>query len=255
MIRGFKIVCPSNSNKIFIALILFSLLTAVAGNAQSLTGMSGGYSIPTAELQKDKSVWVGYSFLNKKYNRVWNKDPRNVHAGYVTINYLPFLEIGLRVSYPQGANSEGDKKYIGDRMLSARIKPLKEGKWYPAVVVGFQGFFTTTFDNGGGASYFNSTYLVVTKNFGFKKVVKNLGATLGYGSDIIPASTHQFVGVFGGIDVVFHHLGFMEFMLEYDAGKWNAGTRVTLFKHLIILAGLEGMDAFSGAISYRFLLP
>jgi hypothetical protein len=161
--------------------------------------------------------------------------------------------MGLRVSYPEGANQQGDKTYIGDRMVSARIKPLNEGKWYPAVVIGLQGAYATSVE--GSTSFFNSTYLVATKNFGFKKVINTFGLSLGYGSEVIPANTYQFIGFFGGIRIVPKHLEFLELMLEYDAERWNIGTRITLFKHLIILAGFEGFDAFSGGISYRFLLP
>jgi len=250
----FKIsFCKIGYNFVIVALLIYFIFSDKISCAQSLTGMSGGYSIPTAELQKDKSVWFGYSFLNKKYNKVWNDDPRNVHIGYATINYLPFLEIGLRVSYPEGANQEGDKKYIGDRMISARIKPLNEGKWHPSVVIGLQGFYTTT--DEGSASYFNSTYLVITKNFAINKVFKNVGLSLGYGSDVMPASTYQFIGLFGGIKITPQYLGFLELMLEYDANNWNIGSRITILKHIIILAGFEGMDSFSGGISYRFMLP
>jgi len=246
----------SSRNLIFslfgIVFISAFLLNGPMVHAQSLTGMSGGYSIPTAGFNKDKSLWFGYNFLNKKYHEVWNDEPANVHAGYASVNFLPFLEMGLRISYPEGANSEGDKKYIGDRMVSARIKPLKEGVWYPAIVIGLQGVYTTT---DGGASYFNSTYLVATKNFGFKKVINTFGVSLGYGSEIIPASTYQFIGFFGGIRIVPKHLKFLELMLEYDAERWNIGTRITIWNHIVLLAGFEGMEYFSGGISYRFLLP
>ncbi len=237
---------------LFFTLLIYFIPIDRGIYAQSLTGMSGGYSIPTAELQKDRSTWFGYGFLNKKYNKVLNTEPSNVHIGYATINFLPFLELGLRISYPEGANSKGEKKYIGDRMVSARIKPLNEGKWRPSVVIGLQGFYTTT---DGGASFFNSTYIVLTKNIGFNKIIKNMGFTLGYGFDFVPASTYQFIGFFGGINIVPQRLEFLELMLEYDANKWNVGTRITILKHIILLAGLEGMDAFSGGISYRFLLP
>ena len=138
-------------------------------------------------------------------------------------------------------------------MIALRGLPLKESRYFPAVVVGFQGFYTTA--KGKGASYFNSTYIVLTKNFHFKKVFRNLGLTAGYGSDIIPANTYQYIGFFGGVKITPQHLDFLELMMDYDADKWNAGIRVTILKHLILLAGYEGLDAFSGGLSYRFTLP
>ena len=231
-------------------LILFLTGLGFQSLGQSTAGFSGYFGIPSADLSPDKSLTIGYHQLNKKYYDFYD-GKYNLDVGYMDIGFLPILEIGIRITRPRGFDTE--RKTTWDRMICVRGLPVKETKYFPAVVLGFQGFYTTA--EGKGASYFNSTYIVLTKNITFKKVLKNLGLTAGYGSDIIPANTYQYIGFFGGIKLTPRHLDFLELMLDYDADKWNAGARVTILKHLIILVGYEGMDAFSGGVSYRFLLP
>jgi|GEM_PF-391705 len=245
-----------------IAVMIAITASASLLNAQSLTGLSGGYSIPTADFHKDKTMFFGYSFLNNKYydKYVPSKD-YSYSAGFFTLTFLPFAEVSVRVTYPNGYNAEHEDIIIGDRMISGRLLPLKESKYLPAVVIGLQGFYKTTGGDGllntsgEGASYFNSSYLVLTKHFHPKKVIGSIGISGGYGSDIIAANTHQFIGLFGGINISPKNMEYLELMMEYDADKWNAGMRLTILKHIVLLAGLEGLDAFSFGINYRFVLP
>jgi hypothetical protein len=231
--------------------LLIMLVVSIQTIGQSTSGFSGYFGIPSADLSPDKSVTIGYHQLNKKYYSGFYDGKYDLDVGFIDIGFLPILELGIRITRPRGF--ETDKKTTWDRMIAVRGLPVKETKYFPAVVIGFQGFYTTA--EGKGASYFNSTYVVLTKNIPFNKLLKNLGLTLGYGSDIIPANTYQYLGFFGGIKITPHHLKFLEIMLDYDADKWNAGVRVTILKHLILLAGYEGLDAFSGGVSYRFTLP
>jgi hypothetical protein len=242
-------------------LLYILLIVPQALNSQSLTGLSGGYSIPTADFQEDKTMFFGYSFLNKKYNPEYVRNKKyDYSAGFFTITFLPFAEVSVRITYPNGYNSEHEDIIIGDRMISGRLQPIKEGKYWPSVVIGLQGFYKTTGDgllntDGAGASFFNSSYLVLTKNIRPKVIFEKIGVSAGYGSDFIAANTYQFIGFFGGINISPKNMEWLELMLEYDADKWNVGTRITILKHVVLLAGLEGMDAFSFGVNYRFKLP
>jgi hypothetical protein len=220
--------------------------------AQTLTGTTGYFNIPSAEIHSDKSLFFGTSLLHKDYKKWGNPDYHGM-AFYATATYLPFVELSIRFSRMIDLPKELYKSTVGDRMASARIQPLKEGRYHPAVVVGFQNFFTTL--QSGDASHFNSTYIVITKNFHLNKVLSRIGITAGYGSEIFKAADYQFIGPFGGINISPKKMEYLELMLEYDADKWNAGMRLILFKHVVLLAGLEGMDAFSFGVNYRLVLP
>lgn len=237
---------PSNFLRFFI-LLFYS--TQILG--QSLPGTTGYFNIPSAELYEDKTVYFGFNRANKKYQDYADGE-YDLNIFYGTVTFLEFLEVGLRYSRLDGYNPPG-RKQAGDRIATARLRPLKQGKYHPAVVIGFQNFFTTI--ESGNASHFNSTYLVVTKDFELRKLIKSIGVSVGYGSDIFNSADYQFIGLFGGVKIIPQHLDFLELMFEYDADKWNIGARVTLFKHIKILAGFEGLDSFSGGIAYQFILP
>lgn len=249
-------------NRFFILLIFLLIVHPIFVSSQSLPGLSGGYSIPSADFQKDKTLILGYNYLNSKYYDLYSEGHNYSYSlGFFTLTFLPFAEVSVRITYPNGFNADHEDIIIGDRMISGRLRPLKEGKYHPSVVIGLQGFYKTTGGtglinaDGTGASFFNSSYLVLTKNIYFEHILSRLGVTAGYGSDIIAANTHQFIGLFGGINISPKNMEYLELMMEYDADKWNAGMRITILKHIVILAGFEGMDAFSGGISYKLTLP
>lgn len=231
---------------IFIVFLMFSS----GAMGQATTGFSGYFSIPAAELSPEKSVNIGYNQLSGKYYGFYD-GKYDLDVGFADIGFLPFMEVGIRMTRPRGFKTE--QKTLWDRMISTKLLPLYETRYFPAIAVGFQGFFTT--GEGGGANYFNSTYIVATKNLKMKWVIENIGISLGYGEDLMEAQTYQFIGIFGGIKITPKSMDYLELMLEYDAEKWNAGARVTLVKHFILLAGYEGMDSFSCGLSYRFQLP
>lgn len=239
-------------------LVFILLLTALVAPsspelfAQSLPGTSGYYHIPSADHNPDKTTYFGTNLLNKKY-LMWGNPDYHAMNFFFTTTYLPFVELSVRFTRKIDMPEKYYESTVGDRMMSARFNPLREGKWLPSVVVGFQNFFTTL--SSGDASHFNSTYIVATKNIEPGLVAKTVGVTIGYGSDILQASDYQFIGFFGGVRIVPEYLDFLELLLEYDAERWNAGARITILKHLVLLGGLEGLDAFSGGISYRFTLP
>lgn len=238
-------------NRLLIFIILFILFGGNQASGQSLPGTTGYFNMPSADFQKDKSFFFGFNRSAKKYQDYANGE-YDINIFYATVTYLEFLELSIRYSRLDGFDPPG-RKQAGDRMGSARIRPVAESKYFPAVVIGFQNFFTTL--ESGAASHFNSTYIVATKNFEFDRFFKQIGVSAGYGSDIFNSADYQFIGVFGGIRLVPHKADFLELMLEYDADKWNAGARITLFNRLSIAAGLEGLDSFSGGIAYHFMLP
>lgn len=232
-------------------LLLLLLLMSKLGISQSLPGTTGYFNMPSADLYEDKTFFFGFNRSDKKYHDYADGE-YDMNIFYLTITYLEFLEVSLRYTRLDGFDPPG-RKQAGDRMASARFRPVKEGAFHPSIVIGFQNFFSTL--ESGGASHFNSTYIVATKNLHLDGFIKQIGFTAGYGSDFFKSADYQFIGLFGGVRVIPRDLETLELMFEYDADKWNVGARVTIIRHFTLLAGLEGFDSFSGGIAYRFNLP
>lgn len=237
----------------FLSFLLMAALFFGLSNrsqSQALTGTTGYFNIPSGEIHEDKTMFFGTNRLHRNYKE-WGSPDHHAMNFFVTASYFPFAEISIRFTRIIGL--EDYSSTVGDRMASARLQAVREGRYRPAIVIGVQNFFTTL--SSGEASHFNSTYLAATKNFQFSSVISNLGITAGYGTDILVSANYQFLGLFGGVKITPQHLDFMELMFEYDGDKWNAGTRITILRHIVILAGMEGLDVFSGGVSFRFKLP
>ena len=210
--------------------------------AQSLTGPSGLVTIPTAEIQQDGKIAFGLNWLNKRY-LVFEDNVRQYHgiAPFMTLGYLPFLEISLRLTrslnYPE-------PEALGDRVVNLRFRLLPENRSFPSVVIGAH-------DAIGESQNFHAFYLSASKNFHLTPRSK-IGFHLGYGSDYFDADRRQFVGIFGGISLSPHP--FVRLMLEYDTEKFNFGTRLSLFDRVELLIALLNVETFSGGVSYRFQL-
>ncbi|MDI9592025.1 MAG: YjbH domain-containing protein [Bacteroidota bacterium] len=231
-------------------LIVFLFFSPFMVRSQALTGTTGYYNIPTAELYPDRSMFIGTNLLNREYKK-WGRPTHDAMDFFITNSFLPFAEVSIRFTRMIGLDDYSST--VGDRMASVRLRVIDEGRYNPAILIGVHSFFTTL--SSGAASHFNSTYLVATKNFKVNHVFENIGFTTGYGSDVLKASDYQFIGFFGGVKITPYHLKPVELIVEYDADKWNVGARITILKHIVLLGGLEGFDAFSGGVSYKFLLP
>jgi len=215
--------------------------------APSLTGTTGLVTIPTAEMPKDGEISFGLNYYHKQYF-VYGDNYYHGMANFITLGYLPFLEINARLTKrlnfpkPQG---------IGDRMPGIRLRLFKEREFFPSVVFGAHDFMAV-FAGLGRSNNFNALYLTVSKKIRLETFVNRIGFHLGNGTDWIKARHHQFVGLFGGVSL--SPSPSIALMLEHDTEKFNCGMRMSFLDHLEILVALLNFDTISGGISYKFRL-
>lgn len=221
-------------------------LSAARISAQSLTGTTGLVSIPTAEMTGDGAVAAGVNVLDERYNGHQfdgRFDGYAVMVQYVSVGFLPFAEVGLRltrlVDYPE-------PQALGDRMVSVRVRVLEERAFTPAVVIGAHDLV--------GTQIYHSIYVVGSKDLDFLPVLGNVSVHAGYGDDWrgIRAKGRQFQGVFGGIAI--EPQPWVALLVEHDAERVNAGVRLRPWKGLAVLAALQGGDGLSGGVSYTHRL-
>ena len=195
--------------------------------AQYSMGVTGLLNIPTADMQRDGTVMLGGNYLPKEMLPThWDYNSGNY---FVNATFFPWLELAYRCTLMK---VEETGKWNQDRSVSIRLRPLKEGKWWPAIVIGSNDVLTTnelnTFKDPGSTRYFSSVFAVGTKHFLLGG--HDWGVTIGGHIPFRSASTRK--GVFGGVQ--YRPAFFRDFslMAEYDSDAVNVGASVRLFGHL-----------------------
>lgn len=220
--------------------LLLTVAQAAPCLAQMLSGTSSLITIPVADLPDDGMVTFGMGFVDETHSHYGRFTPISA-----SITFLPFLEVGLRLSRKLDAELVG----LGDRMVSLRLQVLTEHRRRPALLIGMHDFLASIDSEN---TEFNALYLVASKHLEVP-VVKRLGMHMGYGTDIMAAVHHQFVGLFGG--VALSPFPFLDVLAEYDGEIPSAGARLTVLGHVQLLAALQNFDTFAGGGSLRFRLP
>lgn len=196
-------------------------------NAQSTLGVTGLLNSPSAEMSPDGTVKIGGNFLPIGFlPDTWDYNTFNY---FINITPVPFLEIAITNTafdlYDQGKFSNID------RAICIRVRPLKEGKFWPAVVVGSNDVLTTgaLLGAGAGNKYFGTTYLALSKHFDFA------GSTLGvHAAYNIPVSVHanQKFPISGGVSFTPKFYKDLNIIAEYDTKHFNIGANIIVLKYL-----------------------
>jgi hypothetical protein len=240
-------------NRLIGTLVCLSFLCArTEGRGQSLIGTTGLISVPSAAMAGDGEIMLGTAVGNRKYNV---RDTRfHEYSFFVTMGYLPFLEVSLRLHHhyrfirpEDGRTTQG----IGDRMASVRLRLHRETKTLPAVVLGAHDFYSA-FGQSSEVVFNNSLYAAASKTLRFPGSPFRLGLHAGYGTDWMKAERHDLVGWFGGISM--DAGSFVTLLTEYDTEKLNVGAAFHFFRHVQVLLALKNFDTFAGSMAYAFRL-
>ena len=156
-------------------------------SAQSTYGTTGLLHAPDALMQKDKTVMLGFNFLNQNLTPpTWYYHTYNY---YLNITILPFLEVAYTCTLFK-AEALGLKPYgysgftNQDRYFSLKLRLLKEGqfwKYMPAIAAGTSDPFTSsgsTIASEKGNGYFNRFYVAATKHVNIGE--QNFAVSLSY---------------------------------------------------------------------------
>ena len=146
------------------SIMLVLCIWVVNVQAQRSMGTTGLLNIPTADMQPDGTFIAGGNFMPQEMMpENWDYSTGNY---FVNMTFLPFLEVVYRCTLMK---IKKNGTWNQDRSVSLRLRPLKEGKWWPSVVVGSNDAFTTNqlnmFEETKGNRFFASIYGVATKHF------------------------------------------------------------------------------------------
>jgi hypothetical protein len=210
----------------------------------SLNGTSGILMTPTADIAADGALAAGASFVDKKWAVDYRDKYDNV-AYFVTLGYLPRLEMSMRVTVFPGSSFslEDPDRSEKDRMFSLKVLALKERGHWPALALGSEDLT--------GTKRFNTLFAVASKGLSLGRAGP-LRLHLGYGSDQMDAKNHPLVGVFGGLAKALWKGG--ELLAEYDTDKVNVGLRVEPVPYVSLLVSALNFESFAGVVNVNFQL-
>lgn len=253
-----------------ICVLLLGLLLTGGLNcgAQLYTGMSGLIKNPSADMNPSGEAVISSYFMNRhftpgsadqRYGFYYNGKKYDTVDFSLALAPFNWMEISYTFTLMKTL-AEGHTKpryNHKDRFFSVKFRPLKEGKYYPAIAIGANDIFSTVYkekssDNGGmNAGYFCNAYIVATKHFVPKG--HDIGVSLGYRYAPGPHSK-KWQGVIGGVTWRPKWVPNLRVVGEWTAHEANIGVDCLLWRHLFLQFAMVGCRYPQGGIAYQINL-
>lgn len=211
--------------------------------AQYSLGSMGLLNTPSAEMNEAGTFMIGGNFMPARMNP-FNYNTGNYFLDFTLFSWLEltYRETLLKTTYM----SEKAKFNQQDRSFSVRLRPLKEGKYLPALVIGANDPYRDL-----GKNYYRAIYGTATKHFLLKE--HELAVTIGYMGWTGDRNVSR-NGVFGGITYRPAFCKSLCLIAEYDTRNVNLGVTAKLWNHLSLHAFTSGFGCISGGIRYECTL-
>lgn len=225
-------------------LMVISFLCPFMAVAQQYNGTSGLIHVPSAEMNHEGDVRFGSHFMNKAMTPdtgfIFNGEKYNTFDYYLSITPYNWIELSYTCT-ERLISRPGDAAVVygaKDRYFSAKVQPLKEGKYYPAVAIGCNDVATTIYNpnNTSAQLYFTNYYLAATKHLCFSG--NELGVTLAY-RHYFRGYNAKWNGLVGGLTFRPSFFPQARAIVEYTGNEVQVGVDALLWRHLLIQASLK----------------
>ncbi|MBQ3190987.1 MAG: YjbH domain-containing protein [Bacteroides sp] len=272
-------VCESKINeavkKISILFILIFIFSVMNVSAQYKYGTTGLLQMPTADMQKDKTLMIGVSALNPKIipSQEWWGNYHTLNY-YLNITIFPWLEVGYNCVLVKGKEgiyhwpeSTWGKFVNQDRSFHGRLRIWKEGwwkEWTPQIVLGINDPTSGGWEGGGSSDkykhngFFQRYYIAITKHFIFNGI-GNLGIHTAYVYN--KRDDYPLNGPCIGANLKFNFptnnmwikaINGLNIMAEYDSRTINIGASYSIWKdHINLVTELTECKHISGGILFK----
>lgn len=245
---------------------LFGIMLCLFVQAQFPYGTTGLLHMPTADMQRDKTVMVGGSYLSEGATPDhWNYDTYNY---YLNITIFPFLEIGYTCTMHKGKEgaywpkSTWGKFTNQDRQFSGRLRVIKEGqflKYMPAIVLGGNDVLTRDWKEDGkgfadpsdqGNGHWNRWYIAATKHL---DLYGDLGIHMAYVYN--KRIDYHLNGPTLGVNWKPQIHTNLNLMAEYDSRTVNCGLAYSFWKdHINVVTELNDFRYLSAGVYFKIYL-
>lgn len=240
--------------------ILLTLILACSPlllSAQLTYGTTGLLHMPSAEMQKDKTVIIGANYLNKAITPpLWTYGTYNY---YLNATIFPWMEVAYTMTLFRGYMWGLHTKHFTnqDRYFSLRIRALEEGqfwKYMPAVVLGTSDPYTESGEKIGSEGtengYFCRFYVAATKHIPVGN--EEIGVHLAYLYNM--RDDYPLNGPAFGLSYSPSFLPQVSVIAEYDSKDFAVGAVILLFNHLHMQFEMQRVERFTGGLAYKIYL-
>lgn len=230
----------------FLSIAILTLaMIPLAGKAQQYTGISGLLHVPSADMHHEGDACIGIHYLNKNMlpdvGFLYNNEKYNTFDYYLSITPYSWIELSY-VCTKRMDMVDGEPVYKRkDRNFSMKIRPLQEGKYWPAIAIGCNDVASSvasiiTSNNDNVQLYFQNYYLATTKHFDLGG--NELGVTLAYRYYTRDYNA-KWNGIVGGVTFRPSFFPQARAIAEWTGNEFQIGIDALLFRHIFIQASLK----------------
>ena len=242
-----------------ITILVLSLLPSI-GSAQQYTGISGLIHVPSADMHHEGDACIGMHNINKQMlpdvGFLYRGEKYNTYDYYLSITPYNWIELSY-ICTKRMDMVNGEPVYKRkDRNISMKIRPLKEGKYWPAVAIGCNDVGSSvasiiTSNNENVQLYFQNYYLATTKHFDLGG--NELGVTLAYRYYTRDYNA-KWNGIVGGVTFRPSFFPQARAIAEWTGNEFQVGMDALLFQHLLLQASLKDFKYPSVGICFQMNL-
>ena len=230
----------------FLSIAILTLaMIPLAGRAQQYTGISGLLHVPSADMHHEGDACIGIHYLDKNMlpdvGFLYNNEKYNTYDYYLSITPYSWIELSY-VCTKRMDMVDGEPVYKRkDRNFSMKIRPLQEGKYWPAIAIGCNDVASSvasiiTSNNDNVQLYFQNYYLATTKHFDLGG--NELGVTLAYRYYTRDYNA-KWNGIVGGVTFRPSFFPQARAIAEWTGNEFQIGIDALLFRHIFIQASLK----------------
>ena len=238
-----------------IILLFFLNMVLCTLNAQQYIGTPGLIHVPTAEMDTVGVVRVGAHYVDKHMvpdGMKFDGEKFNSFTNYLSITPYKWIELGYGYTlWKLHRNLDPNQKsgfYAKDRYFTLRLRPLEEGLYWPAVVVGGNDVWGTGDNGKSGSNFYRNFYVAATKHLDLGG--NRVGAHIAYRRwkrDF----NEKWNGVVGGLTFQPSFYQPLRLIGEYDGNSINVGIDCELLRYLLLQASLQDGKYISAGLCFR----
>lgn len=238
--------------------LIAGLCCALSAAAQQYTGMQGLIHVPSADMDTVIVAHIGAHYVDQHMvpDRMTVDDEKfNSWTNYLTIQPFRWIEVGYgytlwkRHKYKDKSQKTGF--YVKDRYFSVRIQPIREGKWWPSVVIGANDVVGTKDDGTSASNFYKNFYVAASKHIDLGGQL--IGAHVAYRKWKLDSNA-KWNGVVGGLTIQPSFYRPLRLIGEYDGDGVNIGADCTLFRYIMLQASLQQCKYPCAGLSLRIPL-